>query len=397
MKKYIFIPLVISILSLAFTPFFAAKAVSQTDTPEKLNPTNASSTSEERIKQFLQAQSNTLSQDFPYRINLFSQGQIDKNKAGIRIAETAKQLFADNAGLVFYYELYNHSMRVPHWHANAVESGAVLKGKMRVTIWEGTGKPKIFTVEKYGSWMIPQATLHSLENVGPGELTFFVSYNSPNAADRDFATAWAALPDTILEKSLGLTSDEISVVKKTTINRLSSFDPSAVPEKVDTSSPYSNNFSKINALYSSDLGSIKRIDDTNTPAMQAMALQQTIMKPGTLRMPHWYTKADTLLFIYKGSAFFTLMNNEGKVYNTLVKEGDLIFIPVGTFHGYLNTGKKDLEIYEAFNGSKNLTEITLLNGSQHLSPGTLEGATGLSKESVKKIIQQKSKDYIIEF
>lgn len=71
-------------------------------------------------------------------------------------------LFADTAGLGFYYELYNHSMRVPHWHANAVEVGTVLNGKMRVTIWDGSGQAKVFTVEKYGTWMIPQATLPKL-------------------------------------------------------------------------------------------------------------------------------------------------------------------------------------------------------------------------------------------
>lgn len=82
----------------------------------------------------------------------------------------------------------------------------------------------------------------------------------------------------------------------------------------------------------SDLGSIKRVDATTTPAMQVMALQQTIMKPGTLRMPHWYTAGDTLLFIYKGSAFFTMMDNAGKVYNAQLKPGDLVFVPVGNFH-----------------------------------------------------------------
>ncbi len=366
-------------------------------TPTTSSNSKVVATENTKIKQFLENESKNLTADFPYRIHLFAAGQTDKNTAGVRIAETAKQLFSDTAGLLFYYQLYNHAMRVPHWHANATEVGTVLSGKMRVTIWEGTGQAKVFTVEKYGTWMIPQAAVHSLENVGEGELTFFVAYNNPNAADRDFATAWASLPDSLLEKTLGLTPQEIGTVKKTMINRLSKYDPAAAVENADVTSPFSNNFTAVKPLFNSDLGSIKRIDGTTNPAMQAMALQQTILKPSTLRVPHWYTSGDALLFIHKGNAFFTMMDSGGKIYNSLLKEGDLIFIPVGTFHSYLNIGKDNLEVYEAFNTAKGLSEITLLNGAQHFSAGTLAGATGLSKESAQKVISNPSTGYIIPF
>ena len=56
-------------------------------------------------------------------------------------------------------------MRVPHWHSNAMEVGTVFEGKMRVTIWEGSGEPKIYTVEKNGTSISPKSKLHSLENV----------------------------------------------------------------------------------------------------------------------------------------------------------------------------------------------------------------------------------------
>lgn len=355
------------------------------------------STSQERIKQFLARETPNLSPAFPYRINVFTQGQIAKNTAGIRIAETAKQIFADTSGLVFYYELYNNSMRVPHWHANAVETGTVTDGKMRITIWQGAGQRSIFTVEKDGTWVIPQAALHALENVGEGQLTFLVAYNSPVAADRDFATAWAALPSSFLERTLGLTADEIATVKKSTNNRLSSFDPSASYEKADISSPYSNNFAAVQPLYNSELGSIRRINGTTNATMQAMTLQQTILKPGTMRVPHWYTTGDALLFVYKGDAFFTMMDNDGKVFTALVKRGDLIALPVGTFHTYLNIGQDDLVIYESFNTGKEITEINLLNGTQNFSAGTIAGATGLSKESTNKVMNQQPQTYMIAY
>ena len=130
------------------------------------------------IKLFLERETKNLSHYFPYRLSLFENGILDKNQAGLRISETAQQF--ENlglSGLLFYYQLYDHSMRVPHWHANAVEVGVVLNGKMKIVIWDGLGKPDIFTVEKNETWLIPQASVHALENVGDTELTFFVAYD----------------------------------------------------------------------------------------------------------------------------------------------------------------------------------------------------------------------------
>lgn len=352
------------------------------------------------IAAFLDKEKNHLSSEFPYRINLPKNGQIAKNDAGIRIAEDAKQLFSDNVGQVFYYDLYDHAMRVPHWHANAHEVGVVLEGKMRITIFEGNAKPTVFTVEKKGTWSIPSASLHALENVGSTNLKFLVSYDVPNSADRDFATAWAALPDAMLERSVGLTPEEIAAVKKTTINRLSKYDPSATAQKTDETSPFTNNFSSVQALIENNMGSIRRIDANNTPKMGDMSLQQTILKPGVMREPHWYTGADDLLYVYKGSAFFTMMDNDGKVFNVMVHPGDLIFIPVGAFHSYLNTGSEDLEVYETFKHTDNateVTEITLLSGAQNFDAATMSAAIGISKESAEKMMQRKPQPYFIDF
>jgi oxalate decarboxylase/phosphoglucose isomerase-like protein (cupin superfamily) len=357
----------------------------------------ADSSAETPIQQFMEKQTSSLSAEFPYRINLFTQGQIAKNKAGLRIAEEAKQFASDKAGQLFFYQLYNSAMRVPHWHANAMEIGAVLDGKMRVTIWDGKDKPHVFLVNKNQTWTIPQATLHALENVGQDKLTFIVGYNSPTAADRDFVTAWASLPDELLARTVGLTTEEISVIRKTTVNRLSNFDSSADIKEIEDNSPFSNSFETIKPLYQSDLGSIKRINFSTNQSKHDMAMQQTIMKPGILRLPHWYTAGDTLLYVYQGSGFFTMMNDDGVVYKVTIKPGDLISLPMGTFHSYLNIGKDDLIIYETFNTTKNIEEISLLAGAQQFSSGVLRGTTGLSKESAQKIASQPTKNYMVVF
>lgn len=61
---------------------------------EALGPETTSLNQESKIQKLLKDEAKNLSQDFPYRINLFTQGQIAKNNAGTRIAETANQLSA---------------------------------------------------------------------------------------------------------------------------------------------------------------------------------------------------------------------------------------------------------------------------------------------------------------
>ena len=363
----------------------------------KAAPVSSKQISYDKIVKFVEQEKKQLSPVFPYRINLFTEGQIIKNKYGTRIAEKATQFPSDNLGQFFYYDLLDQGMRVPHWHANAVEVGTVLTGKMRVTIWEGVGEKKVFTVNKNSTWTIPQAALHSLENVGKEKLSFVLAYNAPITADVQFEQAWGFLPDAILAQSTGLTENEIRSIKNSDVDRLSGFDPLAFPENTDLHSPYSSDFSTTEPIYHSELGSIIRIDSSNSTKMQQMALQQTILKPGTLRVPHWYTAGDTFLYIAKGNGFFTMLDREGKAFHAMVKPGDLIYLPVATVHSFLNTGKDDLVTYEAFNVAKDIQEISLLDGAQHLNKGAVSGAMGLNKTTVERLIQQKPRSYMVSF
>ena len=365
----------------------------QTHAAETSDPDSASYNKNPRIQSLLQQEAQNIAAEFPYRVNLFTQGQISKATAGTRFAETAKQLGTDNSGLLFFYDLVTNGMRVPHWHANANEIGTVVTGKMRITIWEGSGKPNIFTVEKNGTWIIPKARLHALENVSEGEMKFVVAYDSPIAADKDFLTAWTSLPDAVLARSVGLSEQDVAEIRKTTIDRLSKFDPGASIVKEDESSTLSSSFKTVKPIFESAHGSISRIDSRVNPLMDKMALQRTVMKPGALRIPHWYTSGDVLLYVYQGHAFFTMMNDEGKVYHSIVRPGDVVSIPIGNFHSFLNIGTDDLEVYEAFNRVDQIQEITLLNGAQHLSTGMVEGATGLNADLVNKMKQEKDSDF----
>lgn len=354
-----------------------------------------------RIQQFMDQESKKISQTSPFLLRLFKDGDKAINPAGIRISESVKQFSALNkfpaeslSGLLFYYELYNESQRVPHWHANAVEVGVVLHGEMKITIWEGEGRFQEFIVPKGGAWMIPKGAIHCLENVGAEELDFLVSYNSPNAEDRDFSTAWSALPESILAKCLGLSAEDLAGFKKDSHNRLSLYDPGDVVAKKDLPSNYRAIFSKTKPVYESALGSIYRLDEKNWKANQFMALQKSILKSGTIREPHWYRGSDAFLFVHRGSAYFIMMDGEGNVYNLQLGEGDLIFLPEGTFHTYVNIGSQDLEIYESFMISQPFSEIGIQDAAAHFRPGIIAGAMGIQLDAIKKIPRTENTVYM---
>ena len=350
-----------------------------------------------KVKAFLAAEGKALNGAFPYRMNIFTQGSIQKNSAGVRVSEDAKQIKQNTSGQVFYYELLPSAMRVPHWHANGNEVGTVTQGRMRVEIWEKNDKPSIYYVDPGQTWFIPKGKLHSLENVGSDQLKFIVVYDNPVTADRDFVTAWASLSDAVLAKSLGLPEADVSRIKKTTFNKLSKFEQKIQLEPEHDPLRYKSDLNKIKPVFTSDQGSIVRLDKDINKNLGKTALQKTVLKPGAMRVPHWYLSGDMLLYVNSGVGYFTMMDDDGVVYHRLVRRGDLVSIPVGLFNGYINVGKGDLEVYEAFNNVDEKGEITLLSGSQQFNSDIIRGTTGISQEAADKLLKQPPLGMIVPF
>ena len=339
----------------------------------------------------------------PYTINLLKNGSKSLNSAGMRISELGSQI-KENYGQLFFYDLVDNAMRVPHWHSDGDEIGLVLNGKIRVTIWNGIKNQKhVFTVEEMGTWFIPRGTLHCLENFSTEKTRFLVSYNNPNAADRDFLDAWVSVPNEILSVSTNLTNEEVEIIKKQQLrNRLSKYEPTnELANKIKINSPFSGNMNDTQPIFKSELGEIRRVNIQNAPEMKNMAWQKTILKSGTLRLPHWYTNSNVLLYIHKGSAFVSILDSIGegsqeKKYYFIVEEGSVIALPTGFFHSILNITDYELEYYEAFM-SNNLNEITLLGGIQSLSNYVASGALGLTLDQAKKMNLSKAPEYMVKF
>ena len=95
----------------------------------------------DKIKHFLTNMRGKINNKCPYKMNLLKDGAKSKNSAGLRISENGNQIKAD-FGQLFFYDLVDNAMRVPHWHSDGDEIGLVLDGKIRVTIWNGIENEK---------------------------------------------------------------------------------------------------------------------------------------------------------------------------------------------------------------------------------------------------------------
>jgi len=371
----------------------------KTQRTRKVKPENSAN----KIGNFLRSMRGKINNKCPYKMNLLKEGSINKNAAGLRVSENGNQIKA-NYGQLFYYDLVDNAMRVPHWHSDGDEIGLVLNGKIRVTIWNGIENEKqVFTSEKMGSWFIPRGTLHCLENLSTEKTSFLVCYNNPNCADRDFLDAWSSMPNEIISASTYLSKEETNIIIKQQLrNRLSKYEPTThLSSKVNIYSPFSNNFNLTDPVYYTNLGEIKRIDPKNTVNMKNMAWQKTVLKPGSLRLPHWYTNANVILYVNKGSAFVSMLDSIGdgsleKSYNFTIGVGDVLAIPTGFFHCLLNIENEDLEFYEAFM-SGDTTEITLLGGIKSVSSDVAAGSLGLSVKQSEQMLKHTAPEFIVKF
>ena len=355
-----------------------------------------------KINTFMNRIKKSLKKECPFVMNLLKLGLKSKNEAGLRVSELGKQIKSD-FGQMFFYDLVDNAMRVPHWHSDGDEIGMVLSGEIRITIWDGKNSEKHeFTASKFGTWFIPRGTLHCLENVSNTMSKFLVCYNNPDTADRDFLDAWHSLPTEIICSSTLISKNDAEKIRSQQIhNRLSKFEPNVQKKTKIKYSPYSNNFAKTEPIFKDkNLGEIRKIGPNNTVEMK-MAWQQTRLNPGALRIPHWYTNSDVLLFLEKGTAFITILDSIGdgvkeKSYSFVIKKGYVLTLPTGFFHSILNVGDDSLVFYEAFM-SGDTNEITLLKGVQELGNSISAGALGLSRNNVSSMMKNQPPEFIVKF
>jgi oxalate decarboxylase/phosphoglucose isomerase-like protein (cupin superfamily) len=296
-----------------------------------------------------------------YHLQTLNIIQADTAKNIHKIHVVDKTVFPALQGVTSYQvEIWEDCMRLPHWHPNASELGYVLSGAIEVFIWRSPGETAVFTVSAGMCYFIPQAALHSLNNVSKEHAKLVIGFSQDIPQDIDLPVAFNGLPlpvrDAYTSPHLAL-HGWTGVIKNPLCGKLSVM---RALHEARSASPYGFDFQGVPPLFSdASLGSVSWGVKNNWSLLEGMSVLRARLNPGAARDAIWYPDAGTLYIVSKGMGEFHIImpNHEPKPIQ--VSYLDYIFIPVGVLHTFINTGKEDFEVIAFLSKADPLPEVSL--------------------------------------
>lgn len=257
-------------------------------------------------------------------------------------------------------EVWEECMRLPHWHPNASELGYVISGTIEVIIWRSPGESAVFTLSAGMCWFIPQAALHSLNNIGNEPAKLLVGFSTDQPQDIDLPVAFNGIPAPIREAYTSPHSELRKWVGVKANPLLGHFTLSAPIREVVTGSPYVFDFAKVTPLFSDpSMGSVVWGIQSNWSILENISLLRAHLKPGVARDAIWYPDVGTLYVVSQGRGQFHIIIANLDPQPLEVKKYDYIFVPAGVLHTFLNPYSEDFEVAAFFTKANPKPEVSL--------------------------------------
>lgn len=283
----------------------------------------------------------------------------------------------------YQVEIWEECMRLPHWHPNASELGYVASGAVEVIIWRSPGETAVFTVKEGMCYFIPQAALHSLNNVGEGHAKLIIGFSQDIPQDIDLPVAFngLALP---IRDAYTSPHTELHQWTGTIANPLCGLLPKEDVPRRCSGSPYLFDFASVTPLFSEpSLGTVAWGVKNNWSIIDGMSVLRAQLKQGVARDPIWYPDAGTLYIISKGKGEFQIIIKDHEPLPIQVSYLDYIFIPCGVLHTFVNKDKEPFEAIAFFSKADPLPEVSLSVATAFF-PNRIRRETLTSYASVKK-------------
>lgn len=287
-----------------------------------------------------------------------------KNSGNAQVVTSNNFPILQNASLAsFIVEIFDESMRILHWH-DCAEIGIVQSGTIEVYLWRNN-EASVFVVPTGNLWFIPPGALHSLDNISSTTATLIIGFDSSTPGDFDLPMIYNGLPQTIRRAyTTPGHHAQLSRYMGPVYNPLTGFNPLSYPTKHDKNSSFKFDIIKTKPLFaSSELGIVTWAVQENWPVLSQgnFSFVWNILTPGTTRDAIWYPDASVLYIVKHGVAEFTLVFPGWDSPSVLVKEHDMIFVPVATLHTFVNVRSSSrLEIVGFFNRNNPLPEVSLI-------------------------------------
>ncbi len=124
-----------------------------------------------------------------------------------------------------------------------------------------------------------------------------------------------------------------------------------------------------------------------------IGMQRALIPQGHLMTPHWHPNANEIVYCQSGEGVVNIVIPNGVAQSTikvyLFCQDDIVFLPQGYAHYFVNTGSDELNILMTFD-NPNFTTFTLTNTLEKV-PENIEIAlnNSLSKKQSPTIIPYK--------
>jgi oxalate decarboxylase len=299
-------------------------------------------------------------------------------------------------------EVWDESMRLPHWHPNASELGYVISGSLEIIIWRSPGESAVFTLTAGMCWFIPQAALHSLNNVGNKPAQLLVGFSSEVPEDIDLPVAWNGIPVPLRDAYTSPHKELLQWKGAITNPLVGRFETISALQNVLTASPYGFDLAKVTPLFSDNkLGSVVWGVKSNWSILENISVLRAELNPGTARDAIWYPDAGTLYVVAKGTAEFHLVVAGQEPKPFAVKQFDYVYVPEGFLHTFINQSQEKFEVIAFFTKADPQPEVSL-SVSTAFFPNVIRKAAmtqfGLENKAgdpLKNLNYQKASPYLI--
>lgn len=298
-------------------------------------------------------------QDYKLQFNTTIKPTVVENVGSAYVVR--KENFPALDGVTCYtVEVWEESMRIPHWHPNAYELGYVVAGTIEIIIWRSPGETSVFTLSEGMCWFIPQAALHSLNNVGKEKATLLVGFGSDSPQDIDLPVAFNGIPAPV-RNAYTSPHKELAAWNGVIVNPLVGRCPvDPYINNIITGSPYGFDLAKVTPLFNDpQMGSVIWGVKSNWDILQNISILRAHLKPNIARDAIWYPDAGTLYIVSKGKGQFHIVIAEKTPQPLDVNLFDYIYVPAGVLHTFLNTSSEDFEVIAFFTKADPQPEVSL--------------------------------------
>uniref|UniRef100_A0A803MSJ0 Germin-like protein n=1 Tax=Chenopodium quinoa TaxID=63459 RepID=A0A803MSJ0_CHEQI len=149
--------------------------------------------------------------------------------------------------------------------------------------------------------------------------------------------------------------------------------------------------------YNTDGANATLIDINRFPGVntQGVSLARVDFAPFGLNTPHWHPRGSEIFAVVEGSLYAGFVTSDNKLYDTILKKGDMIVFPQGLIHFQANIKRTDALAVASF-GSQNPGRVNVANGVFGTKPRILDGVLTKAYQVDRKVVEQLRAQFLNE-